>query len=318
MLKDYLKLHFIVLLWGFTAILGRLIVLPPVELVLWRTGLAALGLAALLLARRQPAGAGGPAELGKLLGTGVLIAAHWITFFLAARLSSVSVCLAGLATLALWTSLLEPLLLRRPVRGYEIALGLLSLAGLWLVSGAAPTQLLGLGVAVVSAGLSALFSIINSRLVRRHAPLTLTLWEMVGACGSVALFLPFYARFFTPDGQLHLALSYNGFAPPWQWVGDWLWLFLLAGACTVYALATSVELMRRLSPFAVNLTINLEPVYGIALAVLVFGQSERMTAGFYLGTGLIVSSVLLHPLVERRLRPRPQPLATQPETLGLN
>ena len=308
MLRDYLKLHFIVLLWGFTAILGRLIVLPPVELVLWRTGLAALGLGALLLARRQAAGAGNWAEAGKLLGTGVLIAAHWITFFLAARLSSVSVCLAGLATLALWTSLLEPLLLRRPVRGYEIGLGLLSLAGLWLVSGAAPTQLLGLGVAVVSAGLSALFSILNSRLVRRHAPLTLTLWEMVGACGSVALFLPFYARFFTPDGQLHLAL--HGY--------DWLWLAILAGICTVYALATSVELMRRLSPFAVNLTINLEPVYGIALAVLIFGNSERMAGGFYLGTGLIISSVLLHPLVERRLRPRPQPLATQPETLGLN
>jgi drug/metabolite transporter (DMT)-like permease len=318
MLKDYLKLHFIVLLWGFTAILGRLLSLPPVELVEWRTGLAALGLGLLLVARRRSGRAGSWPEGLKLLGTGGLVAAHWITFFLAARLSSVSVCLAGLATLALWTSLLEPLLLRRPVRSYEIGLGLLSLLGLWLVSGAAPTQLLGLGVAVVSAGLSALFSIINSRLVRRHEPLVLTLWEMAGAFLSVALFLPIYARFFTPDHQLHMALGFNGFAPPWQWVGDWLWLAILAGACTVYAFAASVELMRRLSPFAVNLTINLEPVYGIALAVLIFGDTERMAAGFYLGTGLIVLSVLLHPVVERRVKKYQATRQTQPESLGLN
>ena len=312
MLKDYLKLHFIVLLWGFTAILGRLLTVPPVELVWWRTGLAALGLGGLLLARRQPGGAGSGLAAAQLLGTGALVAAHWITFFLAARLSSVSVCLAGLATLALWTSLLEPLLLRRPVRGYEIALGLVSLAGLWLVSGAAPTQLLGLGVAVLSAGLSALFSILNSRLVQRHQPLVLTFWEMSGAFLSIALFLPVYARFFTAGAGLHLALGFNGFAPPWQWVGDWLWLLLLAGACTVYAFATSVELMRRLSPFAVNLTINLEPVYGIALAVLFFGQRERMSSGFYAGTALIVLSVLLHPVVERRVRAYREARTTQP------
>ncbi|MGI4875202.1 MAG: DMT family transporter [Janthinobacterium lividum] len=321
MLRDYLKLHFIVLLWGFTAILGRLLTLPPVELVGWRTGLAALGLGGLLLARRRPAGAGSPAAAAQLLGTGGLVAAHWITFFLAARLSSVSICLAGLATLALWTSLLEPLLLRRPVRAYEIGLGLVSLLGLGLVAttlvspahpAAAPsTQLLGLGVAVLSAGLSAVFSIINSRLVRRHEPLVLTLWEMGGAFLSVVLFLPVYSRFFTAGTGLHLALGFNGFAPPWQWVGDWLWLALLAGACTVYAFATSVELMRRLAPFAVNLTINLEPVYGIVLAVLIFGEKERMAGGFYLGTGLIVLSVLLHPVVERRMRSR-EARAAQP------
>src|SRR5215217_8007346 len=115
MLKDYLKLHFIVLLWGFTAILGKLLTVPPVELVFWRTLLASTGLAMLLVARgavwRIPAG-----QVVRLLAVGSLVAAHWITFFLAARLSSVSVCLAGLATLALWTSLLEPLLLWRRLR----------------------------------------------------------------------------------------------------------------------------------------------------------------------------------------------------------
>jgi len=287
MLKDYLRLHFIVLLWGFTAILGKLLTVPPVELVFWRTLLAALGLAALLLGRQQP----WRIPIGqavRLLAVGALVAAHWITFFLAARISSVSVCLAGLATLALWTSLLEPLLLWRRVRGYEVGLGMLTMLGLYLVSQAELDQLLGLGVAVLSAGLSALFSVLNSKLVKQHPPLRLTFYEMLGACLSVALFLPFYSHYFT-----------NGRGVQLGWHGlDWLWLLLLAGACTVYAFSASVELMKRLSAFVVNLTTNLEPVYGIGLAVLIFGAEEKMSGGFYLGTLLILVSVLVHPLVE--------------------
>ena len=281
MLKDYLKLHFIVLLWGFTAILGKLLTVPPVELVFWRTLLAATGLAALLGARqlpwRIPAG-----QVLRLLAVGALVAVHWITFFLAARLSSVSVCLAGLATLALWTSLLEPLLLWRRVRGYEV----------------------GLGVAVLSAGLSALFSVLNSKLIKLHPPLRLTFYEMAGACLSIALFFPIYSHYFTEGRGLQLA--WHGY--------DWLWLGLLAGVCTVYAFSTSVELMKRLSPFAVNLTINLEPVYGISMAAGIYWlhtkgllhapqfNDERMSRGFYIGTLLIVLSVLIHPLVARLMK----------------
>lgn len=294
MLKDYLRLHFIVLLWGFTAILGKLLTVPPVELVFWRTLLAALGLAVLLLARRQQwrVSAG---QAARLLGVGALVAAHWVTFFLAARLSSVSVCLAGLATLALWTSLLEPLLLWRRVRGYEVGLGMLTMLGLYLVSQAELDQLPGLGVAVLSAGLSALFSVLNSKLVKQHPPLRLTFYEMLGACLSVVIFLPLYGRYLTEGKGVQLG-----------WHGlDWLWLLLLAGVCTVYAFSASVELMKRLSAFVVNLTTNLEPVYGIVLAVLIFGAEEKMSGGFYLGTLVILFSVLVHPLVagwdQRRL-----------------
>ncbi|MCA8832601.1 DMT family transporter [Hymenobacter pini] len=294
MLKDYLRLHFIVLLWGFTAILGKLISVPPVELVFWRTLLAATGLAVLLAVRRQPWRVT-VGEAAKLLGVGVLVAAHWITFFLAARLSSVSVCLAGLATLALWTSLLEPLVLWRRVRLYEVGLGLLTMVGLYLVSQAELDQLAGLLVAIVSAGLSALFSVFNSKLVKRHTPFQVTLYEMAGACLSIVLFLPIYDQYFTEGRGVQLALS--GY--------DWLWLLLLAGVCTVYAFSTSVELMKRISAFVVNLTINLEPVYGIVLAVLMytlripgFGQ-EKLSTGFYLGTVVILSSVLIHPLLDQ-------------------
>ncbi|HEX8505813.1 MAG TPA: DMT family transporter [Hymenobacter sp.] len=314
MLKDYLKLHFIVLLWGFTAILGKLLTVPPVELVFWRTGLASAGLAALLVGRkiewRIPTG-----QAVRLLAVGALVATHWITFFLAARLSSVSVCLAGLATLALWTSLLEPLLLWRRVRGYEVGLGLITMVGLYLVSQAEFDQLLGLGVAVISAGISALFSVLNARLVKQHPPLRLTFYEMLGACLSIALFFPIYSRYFTQGRGLQLA--WHGY--------DWLWLGLLAGVCTVYAFSTSVELMKRISPFAVNLTINLEPVYGIGMAASIYllhkqgllhapqFTQERMATGFYLGTLLIILSVLIHPLVARLMKDKePDPTPSIP------
>ncbi len=293
-MKDYLRLHFIVLLWGFTAILGKLISVPPVELVFWRTALASLGLLALLVVRRRPWRIP-MADVLRLLGVGALVAVHWITFFLSARLSSVSVSLAGMATLALWTSLLEPLVLWRKVRGYEVALGLLTMVGLYIVSQAELDQLLGLGVAIISAGLSALFSVLNSKLVKQHPPLRLTLYEMMGACLSIALFFPVYSRYFTAGKGLQLALS--GY--------DWLWLALLAGVCTVYAFSASVELMKRISAFVVNLTINLEPVYGIILAVLMYTlhvsgfEEEKLSPGFYAGTLIILLSVLIHPLLDR-------------------
>ncbi|MCB2379662.1 DMT family transporter [Hymenobacter sp. BT635] len=301
MLKDYLRLHFIVLLWGFTAILGKLISVPPVELVFWRTLLASGGLGLLLLMRKQDWRVP-PADAARLLGVGALVAVHWITFFLAARLSSVSVCLAGLATLALWTSLLEPLLLWRRVRAYEVGLGLLTMVGLYLVSQAEFDQLLGLGVAIISAGISALFSVLNVKLVKRHSPIKLTFYEMAGACLSVALFFPVYARYYTEGAGLQLALRPL----------DWLWLLLLAGVCTVYAFSSSVELMKRLSAFVINLTVNLEPVYGIILAVLIFGAQEKMSTGFYLGTLIILLSVLIHPVLDqwnqRRARRRQEPV----------
>ncbi|MDF7810103.1 DMT family transporter [Hymenobacter sp. YC55] len=288
MLKDYLRLHFIVLLWGFTAILGKLISVPPVELVFWRTLLATVGLG-MLLAARQVAWRVPPTEALRLMGVGSLVAVHWITFFLAARLSSVSVCLAGMATLALWTSLLEPLILWRRVRAYEVGLSMLTMVGLYLVSRAELDQLAGLLVAILSAGLSALFSVMNSQLVKRHTPLRLTFYEMGGACLSIALFFPVYSRYFSEGRGLQLA--FHGY--------DWLWLGVLAGVCTVYAFSSSVELMKRLSAFVVNLTINLEPVYGILLAVLIFGSEEKMSFGFYMGTLVILFSVLIHPVIDQ-------------------
>ena len=288
--KDFLLLHFIVMIWGFTAILGLLIELPPVEVVFFRTLLASLGLFLLLKLRRRDLKIHSTKIFWTIIGTGALIALHWITFFLSARMSNASVCLAGMATCSLWTSLIEPLSQGRKVRGFEVVLSVIAFIGIGVIFNVEFDFLSGLLVAVFSAFISAIFTVINGRLSKQYNPYVITFYEMTGACCSILLFYPLYATYFTEQIVWFPSTM------------DWIWLLALAMVCTVYAYSASVELMKRLSAFSINLVVNLEPVYGIILALLIFGASEEMSSGFYLGTGLILTSVLLYPLLNRRYK----------------
>lgn len=284
-LKDYLMLHFIVLIWGVTAILGLLISLPALELVFYRTLIASVGVAFLFLVKKESILIPTPALI-KIVATGFIIALHWILFFWSARVSTASVCLAGMATTSLWTAFVEPFINRTKVKWYEVGLGLMVISGLVVIFSFETGYWLGLTMALVSALLSAIFSTINGRFTQRHNPYQITFYEMAGACLFSFLFMPLYSEFMT-----------DGVGIQWSWSGnDWFWLLILGGICTVYAFSVSVELMKRLSVFTVNLTINLEPVYGIILAVLIFGESEKMTPQFYLGTAIILISVLSYPV----------------------
>ncbi|RPA70040.1 EamA family transporter [Cyclobacteriaceae bacterium YHN15] len=288
--KDYLVLHFIVLIWGFTAILGLLISIPSLEIVFYRTMIATLILAIIFIYHRTSIRVT-QSDLIKIMGTGFIISLHWILFFWAARVSTASVCLAGMATTSLWTAFLEPLINRKKVKPFEIFLGLMVIVGLYVIFRFELDYWIGLIMAIVSAFLSALFTVINGRLTKRHGPYILTFYEMFGAFAFSALLLPIYGYFFAVHGLQLIPTAM-----------DWLWLFLLGGICTVYAFSVSVELMRRVTAFAVNLTINLEPVYGIILAVLIFGEKEQMSGGFYLGTLIILISVLIYPVYNFYLR----------------
>jgi drug/metabolite transporter (DMT)-like permease len=295
-LKDYLQLHFIVLIWGFTAILGLLISIPAVELVFFRTLLASLLLAFMLL-RKKELFRVNQSDLLRMLATGMLIAAHWILFFGAARVSTASICLAGMATSSLWTSILEPILRSRKIRVLEIMLGLVVIAGLYVVFHFEFNHALGISMAVLSALIGALFTVVNAQFSVRHNSYTITFYEMIGACVGTVLFLPFYGKYVAPNGQLQLLPSPS----------DWFYIAVLAFLCTVYAYSLAVRLMKKFSAFAINLTVNLEPVYGIVLAFLFFGDTEKMTLGFYLGTLIILLSVLLYPVLDKQFTRRKQP-----------
>lgn len=285
--RDFLKLHFIVLLWGFTAILGKLIHIGAIEIVLYRTLFASIGLWLLLKMRQRDLSIPWP-SLWRMLGTGLLIAAHWVLFFAAARISTVAVCLAGMATTSLWTSFLEPFMTGRKIKAYEVGLGAIVIVGLYIIFRFEFDHALGLTFALASAFLAALFTVINSLFVRKYNGYVITLYEMMGACMSTLLLLSFMPFFFPEIDILWMPVAW-----------DWVALLVLALVCTVYAYSASIELMRKFSAFTVNLTVNLEPVYGIILAFFIFGDNEKMTLGFYLGTLIILASVLIYPMINR-------------------
>ena len=288
--RDYLQLHFIVFIWGFTAILGKLIEIPALELVMFRTLFAFIPLGILMAIRKRNFVIGGK-EILKTLGTGVLIGLHWIFFFASVKVSTVSVCLAGMATATLWTSILEPVMGKRKIRLFEVLLGLIIILGLYVIFRFEFDHLLGLVFAVFSAFLAALFFVINSKFAVKHDHYMVTFYEMVGAFLGTTIFLPVYAFLLAEDYTMTLVPGNM----------DYLYLLILALVCTVYPLAISVELMKRLTVFSINLTINLEPVYGIILAVLIFKEKETMSGGFYLGTLIILSAVIIHPFIQRHI-----------------
>ena len=287
-LRSYVQLHFLVLIWGFTAILGLLVEVSPVALVFYRTGLAAVGLVGVLYLQKKSFSVPS-ADVLRMFAVGVVLAAHWILFFASARVSTASVCLAGMSTTSLATSLVEPLINKRRIRPLEVLLGLVAIAGLYIVFRFEFDHALGLGLAVASAFLAALFTVFNSRLVRRHDAFVITFYEMIGASLSSLGFVWISV-------QMGWFLDY----PLVPSVGDWPWILVLAWVCTVYAYSMGTHLMRQFTPFMLNLTINLEPVYGILLAFLIFGEKERMTAGFYAGTVVILLSVVAYPLLNNR------------------
>ncbi|MEM6736787.1 MAG: DMT family transporter [Bacteroidota bacterium] len=288
--KDYLLLHFIVLIWGFTAILGLLIEIPPVEVVFFRTFISAVGLLFILRIRKRNLHIHSKKHLRLIFFTGTLIAAHWILFFLSARISNASVCLAGLATCSLWTSLIEPMSQGRKIKGFEVALSVIAFIGIGIIFNVEFNFLSGFLTAVLSGFIASVFTVINGRLSKQYDPYVITFYEMIGACLSILLFFPVYQAFFTDKIVWLPSLM------------DWIYLIALAMFCTVYAYSESVELMKRLSAFSINLVVNLEPVYGIILALIIFGKSEEMSIGFYSGTGLLLASVLLYPLLNHKYK----------------
>lgn len=290
---DLFKLHFIIFLWGFTAVLGLLISVHPIDLVFYRTLLAVLGVGALLLQSRTSFIIKGRDMICIIL-IGFIVSAHWITFFGAARLSNASVCLVGVATGSLWTSLLEPILNKRKVARYEVFLGLLVIVGIYIIYQFDFKYPLGLAVSVFSGFLSALFFVLNSRFAKRLDTRVITFYEMTGAFIGTTFFLVIYWLF----DETRYFLS-------WPQHTDWIYLGVLSLVCTIYAYNLSLQLMKRLSVFFMQLTLNLEPIYGILLALLVFGDSERMNFAFYAGAIIVLCAVMGYPLLKKLFQKNP-------------
>ncbi len=287
-LRAYLILHFCVFLWGFTAILGKLITLQALPLVWWRVLLCSLTLW-LILPRAQIRGLTRPL-FWQMLGIGALVGVHWLCFYGAIKLSNASVAVATMATTSFFSALTEPLLLRQKIKWYELGLGALILPGIALVVGNIDLGMrLGFAVGILCALLAAIFTALNKKLIdsRRPPPLTMSFVELSGGLAVTSIALPF-ALASSPDMQV---------LPPS--LPDWLWLLLLAWVCTVWPYYLSLQAMRHISAFGTNLTINLEPVYGVILAGFIFREDKTLSPGFYLGVLIILLAVFSHPFLKK-------------------
>jgi drug/metabolite transporter (DMT)-like permease len=287
--KDYFKLHFIVFLFGFTAILGKLVSIPAVEMVFYRTLIAAAGMSLLILITRGTFKVS-QSDLIKIFLTGAIVAVHWITFFASGRVSNPSTSLVGFATCSFWAAFIEPIAKRKKIHALEVGLGVVVLIGLVLIFSFDFNYAFGLFLGVISGLTAALFSVANSKLATRVSTYTITFYEMIGACITVALFFPFYKNFVAEDHQLHLIPA----------TMDWVYIGTMAIACSVYAYSVMIDLSKKLSVFFIQLALNLEPVYGIVIALIVFGQEEVMGWNFYAGTVIILSAVGLYPVLKSK------------------
>lgn len=287
--KAYLDLHIAVLLFGFTAILGDLISLTAIPLVWWRVLITSISLLFLIQLGRHlhkiP-----KTLIIKYMGIGVLVAIHWITFFGSIKYANASVCLVCMATASFFTAILEPLILKQRIRSLEIFLGLLVIPGMILVVNSIDLSMLfGVGLGIVSALLAALFGILNKKLINFADPMSITFLELSSAWLFISLLFPFYYTQ-NPDTAF------------WPQGWDWGYLVILALLCTTLAYVLSLRSLKELSAFAATLTVNLEPVYGIILAVLILKENEELNTNFYLGCGIILLAVFSYPLFEKKLK----------------
>ncbi len=289
-LKHYIHLHFIVVLLGFTAILGALITLDAAELVWFRMLFAFAGLWVYLRWRKIPFRLQWR-DMLRLFGIGLVVALHWITFFHAVKVSNVSVTLGVFASATLFTSFLEPILQKRRIFWLEVFLGLITLTGIYIIFRYEFKFIEGIVFSLISAFLNGLFAVFNRNISHRHHHSVISFYEMLGGFMFISVFFAFSGQLSIPN----LTLS----AP------DLFWLLVLALVCTSYAFTAIVNIMKVLSAYTVMLAINLEPVYGIIMAFFIFPGAERMSAGFYLGASIIVLAVLSYPYLKRKFRKIP-------------
>lgn len=285
-LSDYLTLHFVVLIYGFTAILGQLTTIHTSGLVFFRTFLATAGFYIYFKIKGLSTEIDQKGKLQLLATGGIVIALHWFTFFYAAKIANISICLAGMATTSLWTSIIEPFMNKTRIKPLEIVLGIVVILGLYLIFLFEFNHIWGIILGTTSGLLGAVFSVLNGQFAKRYSPQIITFYEMMGV--AIATAIPVFYLLFSNSS---LSVIPQGL--------DWLWIFILAFVCTIYAYSKSVDLVRIFSAYTFTLTLNLEPVYGIMLAYSFFGEKERMTFGFYVGTLVILATVLVYPLLKK-------------------
>lgn len=280
--KAFIQLHIAVLLAGLTGVLGKLITLNEGLLVWYRLLITVVTLWVLFYIRKKIRRIAAR-DLWKIFGVGCIAALHWVSFYGSIKYANVSVALVCFSAIGFFTAVLEPLILKHPFSWQEIVLGLMVMVGIYVIFHFDPQYKTGIIIGIISALLGCLFPIFNRSFLQRHTAETVTLYELTGGLLSLTVMMPLYLALF-PAGH---------YIPT---VPDFLWLLVLAWFCTVLAFQLSMNALRKISAFTVNLSYNLEPLYGILLAFIIYKENKYLDPSFYIGLGIIVLAVVLQSL----------------------
>ena len=280
-------MHLIVLIFGFTGILGKLIELPSNHIVIYRTIIACITIA--LYLRLSKTSLNAPStQIKKWVLTGFVVGLHWFFFFESIKLSTVSIALVSFSSTSLFTSIIEPIFRKKRPEWYEFLFSIMIIIGMALVLSFEFKYAKGIFFGIIGAFLASLFTVLNSKFVEEAKPSLISLYELMGGAGIILL--------------LSLMIDPGSFSVNIPILTDVIYLLLLGIVATAFAFVVAVQIMKKLSPFTVSLTINLEPLYGIILSVLIFGQEEMMSTGFYVGFGIILFTLLANAYFKKMKR----------------
>ncbi len=273
-------MHLAVFLWGFTGVLGRAIELKEFPLVWHRTWITA-GIFLVILYFRKEFVKISQAELFRFMAIGSIIAIHWVAFYGSIKYANASIALTCLATAGIFTALLEPLIFKSKFNIKELLVGFIALIGMYCIYHFEIEYAIGIGLGVLAALLSSVFTIMNKKIVNNYPSRMVAFYEIGSGFLCLTVLLPLYLYYF-PE---------TNFKPSQM---DWVWLGVLSLCCTVWGQSLALSALKKLSSFTTVLLVNLEPVYGILLAILIFHENKDLGYGFYIGITLIALSVGLH------------------------
>ncbi len=280
MKKAFIQLHIAVFLAGFTGILGQLIELNEGLVVWYRLFIASVAMWILFSITNKLEKISFK-HIVQLTGIGFLAALHWVTFYGSIKWANVSVALVCFSAVGFFTALLEPLIRQTRIKWIEVVLGLMVIAGIYIIFKFDPQYKVGIILGVISAILIAIVIILLKGFVNRINPETILTYQLSGGLITLTAIMPFYLHRFPPDHLL----------PTWR---DWEWLLVLGLLCSVVAFQFSMYALKKLSAFTVNITFNLEPVYGILLAFIVYKENKFLSSWFFIGLGIIMLSLVIH------------------------
>ncbi len=283
--KYHIWLHITVLIFGLTGVLGKLISVDSYLLVWYRLAIALIGLLIFFGATRFSLKIS-KKQLIKTSLVGLIIAVHWITFFESIKQSNVSVALVCFSSSTLFTSLIEPFYFKRKIKAYELIFGILIILGLYFIFSFEFKYLIGMTLSIFSAALASWFTVLNGILIKETKAKTISFYELLSAFVLVSGYLLITTK-----------ADFNLFVIS---MDDFKWLLILGTLCTAFAFIISVEVMKKISPYTVTMSVNLEPIYSIILAIIIWPETETMSYGFYLGTIIVIVTIFLNAFFKKK------------------